>query len=60
MLWGKKIRIILADNKFEERAALRRLLGQDCELQVMGEADKLESLLARVQNIRPNLVLLDW
>lgn len=54
------MRIILADNKVEERAALRRLLEQDCEIQVVGEADKLESLLTQVQYIRPNLVLLDW
>jgi DNA-binding NarL/FixJ family response regulator len=54
------MRIILADNKTEERAALRRLLEQDCELRVVGEADESESLLNQVQDFRPNLVLLDW
>lgn len=54
------MRIILADNKVEKRAALRRLLEQDCELQVVGEAAELENLLTQVQDFRPNLVLVSW
>ena len=54
------MRIIVADDKVKERAALRRLLEGDFELHVVGEADELESLLAQVTDCQPNVVLMDW
>ncbi len=54
------MRVLLADNQEKERAALKRLLGQDPELCLVGEAAEVESLLAQAEAIHPDLVLLDW
>jgi DNA-binding NarL/FixJ family response regulator len=54
------MRVLLADDQAKERAALKRLLGQDPELFLVGEAAEAESLLAQAKTIHPDLVLLDW
>ncbi|MGD9099326.1 MAG: response regulator transcription factor [Anaerolineae bacterium] len=54
------MRIFLADHQAKERAALKRLLGQDPELCLVGEAAEVESLLTQAEVIHPDLVLLDW
>jgi DNA-binding NarL/FixJ family response regulator len=54
------MRVLLADNRTKERAALKRLLKQDPELCLVGEATEVKSLLAQAQAIHPDLVLLDW
>ena len=52
--------VLLADRLDNERAALKRLLDDDPELSVIAEAGAAEELLARLQESRPDLVLLDW
>jgi DNA-binding NarL/FixJ family response regulator len=54
------MQVILADSHVKERTALKRLLEQDPELTVVGEADEAEGLLAQVQELHPDLVLFDW
>jgi DNA-binding NarL/FixJ family response regulator len=52
--------VLLADNQVSGRTALKRLLEQEPELYLIGEAAEAESLLAQAQAIRPDLVLLNW
>ncbi|RLC76279.1 MAG: hypothetical protein DRJ03_28935 [Chloroflexi bacterium] len=54
------MRVFLADDRTKVRLALRLLLEQEPGLIVVGEADEAENLLAQVQAIQPDLVLLDW
>jgi DNA-binding NarL/FixJ family response regulator len=55
-----EMQVILAASQAEERRGLKRLLEQDGELQLVGEVAEADGLMAQVQDIRPNLVLLDW
>jgi DNA-binding NarL/FixJ family response regulator len=57
---GKKMYVLLADSDGKERAALRRLMAQEPELTVVGEAIGARELLAQAQALHPDLVLLDW
>jgi DNA-binding NarL/FixJ family response regulator len=54
------MRVLLTNDQTQVRSALRRLLEQESELSVVGEAGEAEDLLAQVQETRPDLVLLDW
>lgn len=54
------MRVFLADDQAKVRSALRLLLEQEPGLNVVGEAAEAEDLLAQVQAICPDLVLLDW
>jgi DNA-binding NarL/FixJ family response regulator len=54
------MRILLADNRSKVRFALRVLLEQRPELEIVGEAVDAEDLLTQVQVVCPDLVLLDW
>jgi len=54
------MRILLADGQVKERTMLRQLLTQDPELHLVGEATEACGLLAQVQALRPDFVLLDW
>jgi DNA-binding NarL/FixJ family response regulator len=54
------MQILLADSHAKGRAALRRLLEQDPEWSVVGEADEAQGLLAQVHALHPDLVLFDW
>ena len=54
------MRVLLADDQAKVRSALRLLLEQQPELEVVGEAAEVGGLLAQVRAIRPDLVLLDW
>ncbi len=51
---------MVADRQSKVRFALRTLLGRQKGLEVVGEADTREELLARVEATRPDLVLLHW
>ena len=56
----KEMHILLADRQPKNRTALRRLLEQEPELSVVGEAVEARDLLAQAQAVHPALVVLDW
>lgn len=51
---------MVADRQSKVRFALRTLLGRQKGLEIVGEADTKEDLLARVEATYPDLVLLHW
>ncbi len=54
------MRVLLADDQLSVRSALRLLLENESELEIVGEVDSVLDLLAQTQKLRPDLVLLDW
>jgi DNA-binding NarL/FixJ family response regulator len=54
------MRILLADDQAEVRSALRLLLEHGLSHQVVGEVREGSSLLEKVQQARPDLLLVDW
>ncbi|MDM8519841.1 response regulator transcription factor [Anaerolineales bacterium HSG6] len=54
------MRVLLADDRSQVRSALRFLLEQETNLQVVGEAINATGLLQQLQTSQPDLVLLDW
>ena len=57
---GKKTRILVADNRPKVRFALRTLLRRQAGLDIVGEAQDAEDLLAQIEGNCPDIVLLDW
>lgn len=56
----KKMRLLLADDQIKVRSALRLLLEQEPDFQVVGEAADATGLLLAVTEKEPDVVLLDW
>lgn len=56
----RELRILLADDQERVRYALRALLRQQPGFKVIGEAENARELLALVEVLEPDLVLLDW
>ncbi len=54
------IRVLLADDQPSVRSALRLVLEQEPDVDVVGEVAEGEQLLAQVGIARPDLLLLDW
>jgi DNA-binding NarL/FixJ family response regulator len=54
------MRTILADGEPTVRRALRALLTQDLDVEVVGEVDTAELLRRRVERDQPDLVVVDW
>ena len=54
------MRVLLADDQEKVCSALRLLLGQRLELDVVGEVAEAQGLLAEIKKARPDLLLLDW
>ncbi len=54
------MRIMVADHQSKVRFALRALLARRPGLEVVGEADTVEELLAGVSAAQPDLLLLHW
>ena len=52
--------VLLADDLAEVRSALRFLLEQEPGMNVVGEVAEAQALLAQIEIIQPDLVLLDW
>ena len=54
------IRIFIADSENHIRRALKLLIAQDPQFEIVGEASHVESLLAQVCAQPPDAILLDW
>ena len=54
------MRILLADEEFNVRFALRTLLERQPGLEIVGEVDRSGELLSQAKTTCPDLVLLDW
>lgn len=54
------LRVLLADDQAGLRSAMRLLLEEDPEVEVIGEVAEAKTLLTKVEVTRPHLVLLDW
>jgi len=52
-------RVFLADAQLDERSAFRLIL-QDLDMQVVGEAADWPAVLALAPTTRPDLVVIDW
>ena len=55
----KRLRVVLADDHALVRAGLRKLLESMSDIEIVGEADDGLALLALVEHLQPDLVLLD-
>ncbi len=57
-----KLRVLVADDQADVRYALRTLLqlAKELEAEVVGEVTNTEHLLAQVEVLKPDLLLLDW
>jgi DNA-binding NarL/FixJ family response regulator len=53
------IEIIVADDRDIIRNAIRRLLGSDPEISIVGEAESLADTLRLAEELKPNLVVMD-
>jgi DNA-binding NarL/FixJ family response regulator len=54
------MRVLLADDQYRIRFALRALLSQQPELDIVGEAVEAQGVLAQAEATCPDLVLLAW
>lgn len=54
------MRIILADDQVVVRSALRLLLTTKTHHTIIAEAATADELIAHVQTLEPDLILLDW
>jgi DNA-binding NarL/FixJ family response regulator len=54
------MRILLADDQARVRFALRVLLAQQPDIEVVGEASSADDLAAQLMAACPDLALLDW
>ncbi len=52
--------VLIADDQAEVRSALRLLLDQEDDMEVVGEARDGKELLAQAERLEPSLLLLDW
>ena len=54
------MRVLLADDQFEVRWALRVLLQEEAHLFLVGEVIKTQELVRQAQRTQADLILLDW
>jgi DNA-binding NarL/FixJ family response regulator len=54
------MRVLLADDQPQVRSALRFLLEEETDIQIISEAIDANGLLRQTQLTQPDLVLLDW
>jgi DNA-binding NarL/FixJ family response regulator len=54
------VRIIIADQQSAVRSAIRLLLEESLETDVVGEAADNQELLAQLEYLRPDIILLAW
>jgi DNA-binding NarL/FixJ family response regulator len=58
--WNLLVHILIADSQSRVRFALRSLLEEQSELVLAGEVTDCKELLAQVEAVCPDLVLIDW
>lgn len=56
---GKKFRVLIVDDEFLAREGLRRLLGQYPDIEIVGEADSVETAAQAIKVVEPDVVFLD-
>lgn len=54
------MRVLLADDQYRVRFALRVLLEQQSQFHIVGEAVDATALWAQLQTTEPDMLLLDW
>jgi DNA-binding NarL/FixJ family response regulator len=54
------VRILIADSQPKVRFALRALLEEQPELDLVGEATDSQDLLAQAESSQPDVLLVDW
>lgn len=54
------MRVLLADDQAWLRSAVRLILEQEPDIEVVGEAAEANMLLSAIADSRPDLLLLDW
>ncbi len=54
------MRVLVADDTPAVRSAIRRLLNEEKDMQIVGEAANLGELVHLVNSSQPDLILLDW
>lgn len=54
------MRVLLADDQGKVCSALRLLLRQKLDMDVVGEVAEAQGLLTEIREARPDLLLLDW
>jgi DNA-binding NarL/FixJ family response regulator len=54
------VKILVADDDVHVRSALRLLLEQEPDMQVVGETMAAEDLVGEIGRTHPGIVLLDW
>jgi DNA-binding NarL/FixJ family response regulator len=52
--------LVIAAQQAATRSALRMLLREEADLDVVGEAASSEALVAQVETLLPDIVVLDW
>lgn len=58
--WGEIMKILIADDQADVLSALKALLEQQEEHFMIDEAEDMDSLLQKVEETKPDLLLLDW
>ncbi|HEY6725584.1 MAG TPA: chemotaxis protein CheB [Polyangiaceae bacterium] len=56
---GQRVRVLIVDDSATARVALRGALGCDPSIEIVGEVQRAESVLAMVERLRPDLVTMD-
>lgn len=54
------MQILLADDDPKVRSALHLILDQNHGFQVIGEAEDSDEMLVKINELNPDMVLLDW
>jgi DNA-binding NarL/FixJ family response regulator len=54
------MRVLLADDQDKVRSALRLVIDQEQDFEVIGEVTDPDQLLVKIEECKPDLLLLDW
>jgi len=54
------MRVLLADDQDQVRSALRLVINQESDFEVIGEVSNPDQLFEKVEECMPDLLLLDW
>ncbi len=60
MIEPRPVRVLIADARPKVRFALRVLLEQQPNVEIVGEVVRAPDLLAQARTVRPDVVLLSW